>query len=300
VQSNSVYTLEELESAKNYIMGIVKDENPMDFLPHLICPTIVGNDDAKRALTCMLASRFDTDRSRQRVHLLFYGIAGTAKTGLIDWLTDSWNALYISMEASQATLKGDARRKDDGAKLLNAYDQGIVCFDDFELFPKKDMLRDVMEKGYYTQAKGGRYRTLPARVRVMAACNDVSALSEAMKSRFDITCFFDMPDIEESIEIAKAMATEHEGGENLNEIIRMYMEFANEQTPAFTDPERLSSEFERYFKREGEGKTGRWIGSVYRIASAIARLRFEDITPEDVRWALEIKAQSDDALDEII
>lgn len=299
VQPDDTYTADELATAKAYIESIIKNENPLDIIPRLICPTIIGNEDAKAALTCMLASQFDAPASRQRVHLLFHGIAGTAKTGLIDWLVDSWNALYISMEASNATLKGDARRKDDGVKLLNAYDLGIVCMDDFELFPKKDTLRDVMEKGYYTQAKGGRYRNLPARVRLLAACNDTSGLSDAIKSRFDITCYFDVPDIEESVEIAKAMAANRENAGATDEIIRVYMALANEHIPTFDDPERLGSVFERHFKREGAGKTGRWIGSVYRISSAIARLRFGDVTEQEVKWALEIKRKSDNALEEM-
>lgn len=298
MQPDDTYTAEELAAAKSYIEATVKGENPLDVLPRLICPTIIGNDDAKAALTCMLASQYDSPASRQRIHLLFHGIAGTAKTGLIDWLVDSWNALYISMEASNATLKGDARRKDDGVKLLNAYDLGIVCMDDFELFPKKDTLRDVMEKGYYTQAKGGRYRNLPARVRILAACNDTSGLSEAMRSRFDLTCYFDIPDIDEAVEIARAMATSRENSGATDEIVRIYMALANDHVPRFADPDRLGSVFERHFKREGEGKTGRWIGSVYRISSAIARLRFGDVTEQEVRWALEIKRKSDESLEE--
>lgn len=299
MQPDDTYTPEELEAARAYIEQIVKQGNPIDFVPRLVCPTIIGNDTAKAALTCMLASQYDLPHARQRIHLLFHGIAGTAKTGLIDWLVDSWNALYISMEASSATLKGDARRKDDGVKLLNAYDQGIVCMDDFEAFQKKDMLRDVMEKGYYTQAKGGRYQILPARVRLLSACNDISGLSDAIRSRFDIACYFDVPDIEESVEIAKAIATDRSSSGATDEIIRLYMALANEHTPGFSDPSRLASEFERHFKREGAGNTGRWISSVYRIASAIARLRFGNITEEEVRWALAVKSQSDNAFEEM-
>ena len=299
MQTNDIYTPDELTKIRARIEDIVQGENPIEFIPRLVCPSIIGNDVAKQALTCMLASQYDSPASRQRIHLLFHGIAGTAKTGLIDWLVDSWNALYISMEASNATLKGDARRKDDGVKLLNAYDLGIVCMDDFELFPKKDTLRDVMEKGYYTQAKGGRYRNLPARVRILAACNDTSGLSDAMRSRFDLTCYFDIPDIDEAVEIARAMATSRENSGATDEIVRIYMALANEHIPTFDDPERLGSVFERHFKREGAGKTGRWIGSVYRISSAIARLRFGDVTEQEVKWALEMKRKSDDALEEM-
>lgn len=300
MQTNDIYTPDELTKIRARIEDIVQGENPIEFIPRLVCPSIIGNDVAKQALTCMLASQYDTSRSRQRLHLLFYGIAGTAKTGLIDWLVDSWNALYISMDASSATLKGDARRKDDGAQLLHAYDQGIACMDDFELFSKKDILRDVMEKGYYTQAKGGKYRRLPARVRILAACNDTSGLTDAMKSRFDICCFFDVPDVEESVEIARIMATERENSDELDELLRIYLEFANEHVPAFEDPDRLASAFERHFKREGAGKTGRWIASVYRIATAVARLRFGNVTEDDVNRALAIKVQSDEALEECV
>jgi DNA replicative helicase MCM subunit Mcm2 (Cdc46/Mcm family) len=291
------YTQEELAYAKACFEQEIRGENPLDILPKFICPSIIGNDDAKRALTCMLASQFDTPHKRQRTHLLFYGIAGTAKTGLIDWLVDSWDSLYISMEASSATLKGDSRRSNGGVQLLNAYDQGIVCMDDFEMFPKKDILRDVMEKGMYTLAKGGKYKSVPARVRVVAACNDVSGLSDAIKSRFDIACYFDVPDIDESVEIAKSMASGRVDATSLDEIVWIYMALANQHVPGFADPETIAPVFERHFKREGEGKTGRWISSVYRIASSIARLRFGDVTAEEARWAIEMKAKSDEALE---
>jgi DNA replicative helicase MCM subunit Mcm2 (Cdc46/Mcm family) len=299
VRSTDTYTPEELAAAKTYIEKIIQDDNPIDFIPRLICPSIIGNEDAKVALTCMLASQHDTTRARQRIHLLFHGIAGTAKTGLIEWLVDSWEALYISMEAKESTLKGDGRRSDGGVKLLNAYDRGIVCMDDFERFGQKDMLRDVLEKGYYTMAKGGKYRVVPARIRMLSACNDISGISEAMRSRFDIACYFDVPDIEESVEIAKSIATEREGSAATDEIVRVYMALANEHVPAFDNPDRLGSAFERHFKREGSGKTGRWIASVYRIAGSIARLRFGDITEREVKWALDIKVKSDDALEEM-
>ena len=84
-----------------------------------------------------------------------------------------------------------------------------------------------------------------------------------------------------------------------DEIVRVYMALANEHVPAFDNPDRLGSAFERHFKREGSGKTGRWIASVYRIAGSIARLRFGDITEREVKWALDIKVKSDDALEEM-
>ncbi|MFA6777946.1 MAG: AAA family ATPase [Bacilli bacterium] len=290
-----IYTDDEIEWFREHIVSLMGDGNPLDVLPSIICPGIVGNADAKRALACLLASQLDTARARQRIHVLFYGVAGTAKTGLIDWLVDSWDALYISMDASSATLKGDARRKDSGAKLLNVYDRGIVCIDDFEIFSQKDILRDVMEKGWYTQAKGGKYQKLPARVRIVSACNDIGGISEAMRSRFDIVCYFDMPDAKEATEIARVLATHFAGIDNVDELVRVHMALANEHVPVFGDPVALSRVFERHFSRSG-GQTGRWISSVYRIASAIARLRFGDIGEDEVRWALQMKTTSDGAL----
>ena len=290
------------------IQGFSRAHDPFSSLPVVFCPELVGRYDVKRGLMCMLANRIDRDfeelrRRRERLHILLYGTPGTGKTIPLDYLSRDWSATYISANPSSASLKGDARRKDRGVQIFASQSGLPICIDEFELMEDTDILRDVMELGKYTITKGGTHEEYDAQCSIVAATNDLTCLSPAMLSRFDLVYSFDPPTYEESVEIAKNLLEVEENGTSVRltrDFLREHINLSGCYDPDMVERDRILSEMERHFRTTGRGKTGRWIASVYRISRAIAKIRFTDWGVEEVRCAIRMKAYSDVVIDNAV
>ena len=277
-----------------------REYDPYTCLPMVFCPEMVGRTDVKQGLLCSLVNPLDTNigksrRRRERIHILLYGTAGTGKTIPLEYLSQSWGAIYISADPSAATLKGDARRANRGVQIFSAYNGGIVCIDDIELMKDVDLMRDVMESGRYTIDKGGVHEDYDAQCRVIAATNDIDNLSPAILSRFDLVYDFDLPNIDESISIAKNLLDidEMDCDIELNyDFIDSYVKIASHYVPHKEKKEEIMEVMSQTFNAVG-GRSGRWIASVYRIARAIAKIRMKPMGPTEVMEALNMKCRSD-------
>jgi len=278
-----------------------KEYDPFLCLPMVFCPEMVGRTDVKQGILCSLVNPLDTNvgksrRRRERIHVLLYGTVGTGKTIPLEYLSQSWGAVYISADPTAATLKGDARKTNKGVQVFRSYSGGIVCIDDIELMKDVDMMRDVMESGKYTIDKGGIHEEYEAQCRVIAATNDISSLSPAILSRFDLIYDFDLPDIDESISIAKNLLEIDELQQDIEldyGFIESYMEVASRYIPHKEGKEEIMDIMSQTFKRIG-GRSGRWISSVYRIARAISKIRMKPMGPMEVVEALDMKCRSDE------
>lgn len=285
----------------NGITEFAKSHDPFSYLPVVFCQDLVGRYDVKRGLMCMLSNRYDRDfggerRRRDRIHILLYGTPGTGKTIALDYLSRDWGALYISANPSSASLKGDARRKDRGVQIFANHSGLPICIDEFELMEDTDSLRDVMELGKYTITKGGAHEEYDAQCSIVAATNDMSCISPAMLSRFDLVYSFDPPTHEEAIEIASNLLDVEEecsGFGTTREFLLEHINLSSCYDPDMSEKERILCEMESHFRVTGKGKAGRWIASVYRISRAIARIRFKDWGADEVVCAIRMKSYSD-------
>jgi len=277
-----------------------KEYDPFMCLPMVFCPEMVGRTDVKQGILCSLVNPIDTNigksrRRRERIHILLYGTVGTGKTIPLEYLSQSWGAIYISADPSAATLKGDARRANKGVQVFRAYNGGIVCIDDIELMKDVDAIRDVMESGKYTLDKGGVHEEYEAQCRVIAATNDIESISPAIMSRFDLIYGFDTPDVSESISIAKNLLEIDELGHDIElnyEFIESYIKIASQFVPQKENKEEIMDIMSQTFNKVG-GRTGRWTASVYRIARAIAKMRMKPMGPMEVAKAIDMKCESD-------
>lgn len=277
-----------------------KEYDPFMCLPMVFCPEMVGRTDVKQGILCSLVNPIDTNigksrRRRERIHVLLYGTVGTGKTIPLEYLAQSWGAIYISADPSAATLKGDARRANKGVQIFSAYNGGIICIDDIELMKDVDLMRDVMESGKYTLDKGGIHEDYDAQCRIIAATNDIDNLSPAILSRFDLIYDFNLPNIDESISIAKNLLEIDELNRDLElnyGFIESYIKIASQYVPQKENKEEIVNVMSQTFTSIG-GRSGRWIASVYRIARAIAKMRMKSMGPMEVVEALDMKCRSD-------
>lgn len=278
-----------------------KEYDPFNCLPMVFCPEMVGRTDVKQGILCSLVNPLDTSvgqsrRRRERIHILLYGKVGTGKTIPLEYLSQYWEAVYISADPSAATLKGDARRTNKGVQIFSAYNGGIVCIDDIELMKDIDMMRDVMESGKYTIDKGGVHEDYDAQCRIIAASNNIDDISPAILSRFDLVYGFDTPTINESISIAKNLLDLDDLGCDIelnDDFIDSYIKVASQYIPKKEDRDQIVDIMSGTFRRIG-GKTGRWTSSVYRIARSVAKIRMKPMGPVEVIEALNMKCRSDE------
>jgi len=278
---------------------VTNDEHTIPEICELLFPAVSGYSDVKLSLLCMMANPYDGER-RERIHVLLHGKPGCGKTALMEPLEMNWGALYLSMDPTSASMKGDGRKEDHGIKKLNQYDGGIVAIDDFELMKELNALRDVMESGKYTITKGGTHTEYAARCRIIAATNDISKIPAPVISRFDIIHKFDAPTIQQSMDILDMMLCDNSGVTSPLPMLQHYLSIVQAHNPTYTPKPEIRAVFQKYFEVHGkpteagqEGKEGRWIAGVLRIAMALARLGLTDIGPGQISQALEMKRQSD-------
>ena len=297
------FDLEKWELESTTVKDIIASGQECDLLsvlPWVFCDEYVGRPDVKRGLLAMLVSPYDLTlpggrTRRDRMHILLNGVPGTGKTVFIEHLSNEWGAKYISADPSAASLKGDARRKDKGVQIFRQYNGGMVCIDDIELMGDSDLLRDVMERGRYSMTKGGSDEEYESQCRIIAATNDLTELSLPMLSRFDLIYDFDKPSIKETVDIAQALldfdddVEGYMGGKLIHDHVKVSQSF----TPSKTDKMKMVECISNFLEEKGEGKTGRWISSVWRLSRNIAKLRLSDMGPSDVITALQMKAESD-------
>lgn len=293
-------TLLELQQL---MRGDVAHPQFLPWISKLLFPDVSGYDDVKIALLCLLANQWD-GKHRERIHILLYGKPGCGKTVLMEPLEKTWDALYLSTDPSGASLKGDGRKDDGGIKMANQYDGGIITIDDIELMKDMNILRDIMEAGRYTITKGGVHAEYDAQCRIVAATNDIKKMPRPIVSRFDLVFYFDYPTIQQSLDILHNLLKEDETDVDNEPYLKLYMYLVQTHEPIVTDKEKIEQlvkdDLEKHGIEKDEGKEGRWIAGVLRLAKAYARIRLTNLGPEEVKWALAMKRKSDEVIRSVL
>lgn len=278
------------ERLDSYFTEIVNRENPLDYFSRFIAPEIAGCENVKKAILLMLVSRDFIPKMRNRIHIGLVGKPGTGKSILMDYLEREHGAVYLTQDTTISALKGDARKKDYGIQIFKDANEGIICFDEIELMQDRETLRDVMEKGEVIYSKAGTMERYPARVRVIVGSNSFKRLSPALLDRLDFVFEFKEPSVEEAKEIARKIVELYSGEEYYREkkVLDEYLAWVREFVPKIEDKEGISQIFNEYFDYKGEGRSGRWITKVLRIAYAYANLYRRNVIPDDVKVAIKM------------
>ncbi|PWN50590.1 putative CDC46-cell division control protein [Violaceomyces palustris] len=162
-----------------------------------IAPSIFGNQDIKKAITCLLFGGSkkvlpDGMRLRGDINVLMLGDPGTAKSQLLKFVEKvSPIAVYTSGKGSSAagltaSVQRDAQSREfylEGGAMVLA-DGGVVCIDEFDKMRDEDRvaIHEAMEQQTISIAKAGITTILNSRTSVLAAANPVFGRYDDMKS----------------------------------------------------------------------------------------------------------------------
>lgn len=223
------------------IRRIASDPEIFNNIAKSIAPSIWGHDEIKRALAMQLFGGtaekrlIDGGRIRSDIHILLIGDPGSAKTRLLQAVTEIVpKGIYVSGKStSSAGLTASAERDEfseggwtlkAGALVLGS--GGEVSIDEFDKISDDDKsgLLEALESQTISVAKAGIVAQFSAKTSVLAAANpkygrfDVNAypaeqfdIAPALLSRFDLIFpIKDVLDEELDKQIARHILTQHE------------------------------------------------------------------------------------------
>ncbi len=291
-----------LADVRELLTEMADGDDFLQVVPQFFCPEVVGHVDVKIGIMCCLVNQWDSPDGRDRINILLKGQPGCGKTVFIDHLRDHWGALFLSGNAKKSALKGDGRRSDGGVRLFNKYHGGIVAHDEIEAFEDINTLRDVLEGGKYVDAVGGKHEEFDAQIRYVAAANDISKVPSPILSRFDLVYHFDMPTVDESVQIARRIIAGLKNHKTTDGMLHTYIATAMSIDPIvrpkeLEDLELKVQPFADHFHTIDEGRSGRWIRSILRIAKALTRLKLRDeVTDAEIAEAIAMRVTSDEQL----
>lgn len=211
-----------------------------------IAPSIYGNNDIKKAITCLLLGGSkkilpDGMRLRGDINVLLLGDPGTAKSQLLKFVEKCAPiSIYTSGKGSSAagltaSVQRDTSTREfylEGGAMVLA-DGGVVCIDEFDKMRDEDRvaIHEAMEQQTISIAKAGITTILNARTSVLAAANPIFGRYDDLKSpgenidfqttilsRFDLIFIVrDNHDRNRDETIAKHVMGIHMGGQGVQE-----------------------------------------------------------------------------------
>jgi len=302
---------EEIEEFRQFA-----ESSPLDELVEAVAPHIHGHETIKRAVVLQLFSCVEESNMRERVHVLIVGDPATAKSQILQHVTEKVAPKGVYVSAQHVTgpgLTAAAERTEDGwaleAGAVVMADGGVIAIDELDKASKSDLnaLLEAMESGKVSVAKAGITATLNARCAVLAAANPEAGrwqgdhpieeinLDPALLSRFDVILFTrDEPDPDKDRKIAETMMEAFEGEfDDLSrryDFYKRYILYATTEYPNVRISKEAREKLSKWFVSvrqkaadmadEGEIRTvpvtRRQMGATIRLARAAARLRLSD------------------------
>lgn len=190
-------TMQFTEEEEQEFLEMSRRPDLYDLFSGCIAPSIFGNTDIKKAITCLLMGGSkkilpDGMRLRGDINVLLLGDPGTAKSQLLKFVEKcSPIAIYTSGKGSSAagltaSVQRDTSTREfylEGGAMVLA-DGGAVCIDEFDKMRDEDRvaIHEAMEQQTISVAKAGITTILNARTSVLAAANPIFGRYDDLKS----------------------------------------------------------------------------------------------------------------------
>ncbi|CAH1757662.1 5009_t:CDS:10 [Entrophospora sp. SA101] len=166
-------------SEEEEMIQMSRNPNFYNIFTSSIAPSIYGNEDIKRAITCLLFGGSkkileDGMRLRGDIHVLLLGDPGTAKS-------KGSSAAGLTAAVIRDPSTGDFYLE-AGAMVLS--DGGVICIDEFDKMREEDRvaIHEAMEQQTISIAKAGITAVLNTRASVLAAANPQFGRYDDMKT----------------------------------------------------------------------------------------------------------------------
>ncbi|WLF78123.1 minichromosome maintenance protein 5 [Lodderomyces elongisporus] len=185
------------EEEEEEFLELSRMPNLYEVFSNSIAPSIYGNQDIKKAITCLLMGGSkkilpDGMRLRGDINVLLLGDPGTAKSQLLKFVEKiAPISVYTSGKGSSAagltaSVQRDPQTRDfylEGGAMVLA-DGGVVCIDEFDKMRDEDRvaIHEAMEQQTISIAKAGITTILNSRTSVLAAANPVFGRYDEFKS----------------------------------------------------------------------------------------------------------------------
>ncbi|KAK9721622.1 minichromosome maintenance protein 5 [Basidiobolus ranarum] len=176
------------EREEEEFIKMSRNANLYDMFSSSIAPAIYGNQDIKKAITCLLFSGSkkvlpDGMKLRGDLNVLLLGDPSTAKSQLLKFAekvapisvyTSGKGSSAAGLTASVIRDSGSSEFYLEGGAMVLA-DGGIVCIDEFDKMREEDRvaIHEAMEQQTISIAKAGITTILNSRTSVLAAANPI-------------------------------------------------------------------------------------------------------------------------------
>jgi len=268
---------------------ILQDNDALEYFYSYVSPKVVEMDIQKKAMVLALASHWDSNGDRWRIHVLMYGdtSTGTGKTPLLRWIKEIGGA-YTGMRTTKAGLT--VNLKDGSPGLLPRMHHSVTAVDEIDKLSREDRngLLSSMEEGiipYDAADVSGEY---PAEVIVLGGANSIDCFTPEQVFRWDFRFEIEQYSIDQAQEIADTISR-WMGKSKRKETDKLvkFLKWIRSREANMTDDVREEGAdlIKEYIRRTGNTDIRR-VQSIWRIARAWARLNYSDVVGEDVAKAI--------------
>jgi len=268
---------------------ILQDNDALEYFYPYVSPKVVEMDIQKKAFLLALASHWDSNSDRWRIHVLMYGEAstGTGKTPLLRWIKEIGGA-YTGMRTTKAGLT--VNLKDGSPGLLPRMHHSVTAVDEIDKLSREDRngLLSSMEEGIIPFDAADVSGEYPAEVIVLGGANSIDCFTPEQLFRWDFRFEIEQYSIDQAQQIADVVSRwmGKSKRKETEKLVKFLKWIRSREVKISDDVREEGAELiKEYIRRTGNTDIRR-VQSIWRVARAWTRLNCKDVRGEDVAKAI--------------